>query len=146
MSNKFESANLILKLYELRREEVMRKARQWYLSEFHPGSLQDIQAAAMGETSAYYRMVTTYWDMACSFVAEGAIDEAMFNAANAEHVAVYAKIEPFISEIRNVSKMPTYLQHLERIVKNMPDAEERMTRIREMLKLMAAQRAEAAKT
>jgi len=144
MSDKTESANLILKLYELRREEVMRKARNWYVMEFHPGSVQDIQSAAMGETSAYYRMVTTYWDMACSFVLHGAVDEQMFNDANGEHMAVFSKIEPFLAEIRQASGMPTYMQNLERVVMNMPDARERMTRFREMLKQAAAARAQAA--
>ena len=134
MNDKSESANLILKLYELRREEVMRKARAWFISEFHPGSIQDVSTAAMGEQSAYYRMVTTYWDMACSFVLHGAIDEAMFNDANGEHLAVYSKLEPFINEIRQMSGMPNYMQNLERVVMNMPDARERMTRFREMLK------------
>jgi hypothetical protein len=144
MSDKTESANLILKLYDLRREEVMRKARAWFVSEFHPGSVQEISNAAMGETSPYYRMVTTYWDMACSFVVHGAIDEAMFNEANGEHMAVYSKLEPFITEIRQVSGMPNYMQNLERVVMNMPDARERMTRFREMLKQAAEARAAAA--
>ncbi len=143
MNDKTESANLILKLYELRREEVMRKARNWYVMEFHPGSVQDIQNAAMGEHSAYYRMVTTYWDMACSFVLHGAIDEQMFNDANGEHLAVFAKVEPFISEIRQASGMPNYMQNLERVVMNMPEARERMTRFREMIKQAAQARAQA---
>ncbi len=143
MTDKTESANLILKLYELRREEVMRKARAWFVSEFHPGSIQDVQAVAMGEQSAYFRMVTTYWDMACSFVLHGAIDEAMFNDANAEHLAVYSKLEPFIAEIRQVSGMPNYMQNLEKVVMSMPDARERMTRFREMLKQMGQTRAQA---
>ncbi|HEX8749253.1 MAG TPA: hypothetical protein VF717_18900 [Pyrinomonadaceae bacterium] len=143
MSDKTESANLILKLYELRREEVMRQARNWFTMEFHPGSVQDIQAVAMGERSPYFRMVTTYWDMACSFVLNGAIDVQMFNDANGEHLAVYSKIEPFIQELRQVSGMPNYMQNLERVVMNMPDARERMTRFREMLKQAAQTRAEA---
>ena len=68
MSEKYEAANLILKLYDLRREEVMRKARGWFIAEFNPASVQDISNVTMGEHSAFYRMVTTYWDMACSFV------------------------------------------------------------------------------
>lgn len=143
MNDKTESAKLILKLYDLRREEVMRKARNWYVMEFHPGNVQDIQAAAMGEKSAYFRMVTTYWDMACSFVTNGAIDEKMFNEANGEHLAVFSKIEPFIAEIRQVSGMPNYMQNLEKVVMSMPDAKERMTRFREMLKQAAASRAQA---
>jgi hypothetical protein len=144
MSDKHESANLILKLYDLRREEVMRKARTWFVTEFHPGSVQDISNAAMGENSAYYRMVTTYWDMAASLVNNGAIDEQMFNDANGEHLAVFSKIEPFLTEIRKVSGMPKYLQHLEQLVMGMPDAKERMTAFRERIKEMVAARQKAA--
>ncbi|MCA1557635.1 MAG: DUF4760 domain-containing protein [Acidobacteria bacterium] len=145
MSDKTESANLILKLYELRREEVMRKARNWYFGEFHPGSAQDVSNAAMNEkTSAYYRMVTSYWDMACSFVNNGAIDEKMFNDANGEHMGVFAKIEPFLAELRQTYNNPTALQHLESVVMRIPDAPEKMTRFREMLKQFAASRAQAA--
>jgi hypothetical protein len=141
MSEKHEDAKLILKLYDLRREEVMRKARSWFIGEFHPGSVEDVSAAAMGEMSAYYRMVTTYWDMACSFVTNGALDEQMFNDAGGEHIAVYAKIEPFITQIRELSKMPTYMQHLEKVVMNVPNIAERLTIVREMLKQMQAARA-----
>ena len=145
MSTKHEDANLILKLYDLRREEVMRKARSWFIGEFHPGSLQDVSDAAMGEHSAYYRMVTTYWDMAASLVNNGAIDEQMFNDANGEHLAVYAKIEPFVAEIRTAMNMPQYMQHLEQLVMRMPDARERMTAFRERMKQMAQARTDAAK-
>ena len=145
MSDKTESANLILKLYELRREEVMRKARNWFVGEFHPASSQDVSMAAMdSQTSAYYRMVTSYWDMACSFVNNGAIDEQMFNDANGEHLAVFAKIEPFLAELRQTYNNPTALQNLERVVMNIPEAREKMARFREMIKQFAAARAQAA--
>src|SRR5215210_1634185 len=142
--SKQEDANLILRLYEIRREEVMRKARNWFIGEFHPGSLKEIEAAVMGENSAYYRMVTTYWDMAASFVNNGAIDEQMFNDANGEHLAVYAKLEPFISEIRSTPGREHYLQHLEKVVMRIPDASEKMAAFRERIKQMVAARAEAA--
>ena len=145
MSDKTESANLILKLYELRRDDIMRKARNWYLAEFHPTSAQDVTDAVMNnETSAYYRMVTSYWEMACSFVANGAIDEQMFNDANGEHMAVFAKLEPFVAELRETYNNPTALQHLERVVMGIPDARERMAKFREMIKQVIASRAQAA--
>jgi hypothetical protein len=145
MSEKSESAKLILKLYSLRREEVMRKARNWFIGEFHPGSADEVMAAAMGENSAYYRMVITYWDMACSFVNNGAIDEQMFNDANGEHLAVFAKLEPFVAEIRQKHAMPQWMHHLESVVMRMPGAKERMETFRERIKQMVAARAEAAK-
>ncbi len=143
MSGTHEDAKLILKLYDLRREEVMRKARAWFVGEFHPASVEEVSAAVMGEMSPYYRMVTTYWEMACSFVTNGVLDEQMFNDSGGEHFAVYAKLEPFITQLREISKMPTYLQHLEKVVMKAPDAAERLTRVREMLKPVAAKRAEA---
>ncbi len=141
--SKQEDAKLILKLYDLRREETMRKARSWFIGEFHPASIEDISAAAMGETSPYFRMVTTYWDMACSLVSNGAIDEKMFNDANGEHVAVYCKLEPFIKQIREAQNWPTYMEHLEKVVMNVPNIEDRLTRVREMLNQLKTARAAA---
>jgi len=142
MSEKHEAADLILRLYELRREEVMRKARSWFIAEFNPASVQDISQVTMSDKSAYYRMVTTYWDMACSFVTNGAIDEQMFNDANAEHVAVFSKIEPFLQEIR-AAYTSNYLAHLEKVVMGMPNAKERLATTRERLKLLSAARPQA---
>ena len=144
MSTKYEDANLILKLYELRREEVMRKARDWYIWRFNPGSLQEIADVLLGETSPYYRMVTTYWDMAASFVNHGAIDEQMFADANGEHNVVFAKVEPFVEEIRSKFNMPTSMQNLEKLVMRRPDAKEYLSGVRERFKQYAALRAEAA--
>lgn len=144
MSDKAESAKLILKLYDLRREEVMRKARNWFIVEFHPGSLQDIEKEVMGANSAYYRMVTTYWDMAASFVNNGAIDEQMFNDANAEHVVTFAKVEPFLAEMREKYNLPQAMKQLETLVMRLPNAKERLAQTRERLKMMLAMRAESA--
>ena len=96
----------------------------------------------MGEHSAYYRMVTTYWDMACSFVNHGAIDAEMFNDANAEQVFVFTKLQPFLGEMRAASN-PAYMQHLEKAVMAMPAAEEKIAHVREMVKRIAQMRADA---
>jgi hypothetical protein len=143
MTDKAKSAELILKLYELRRESVMREARNWLFS-FNPESFEDIQRAVMSEHSAYLRMVTTYWDMACSFVNHGAIDAEMFNDANAEQVFVFAKFQPFLEQIRANSSNPDAFRHLERAVTAMPQAEERLARARAMSKAIAQARASAA--
>ena len=143
MTDKAQSAELLLKLYELRREEVMRQARNWYFT-FNPESAEDITAVARGEHSAFYRMVTSYWDMACSFVNHGAIDEQMFNDANGEQSFVFAKIQPFIAQLREMSNNPGYLAHLERLVMSQPEAETRLAHLREMTRRMMAARAEAA--
>lgn len=141
MADKEKSAELILKLYELRREETMRKARNWFAT-FNPETAEDVLNAARGEHSAYYRMVTSYWDMACSFVNHGAIDAEMFSDANAEHFFIFAKIEPFIEQIRAMTG-PKYLPHLEKLVMSMPEAGTRLEELRAMSKRFAAARAEA---
>jgi hypothetical protein len=142
MTDKVQSAKLILKLYDLRREAVMREARNWFFS-FNPESFDDIQRTSMGEHGAYLRMVTTYWDMACSFVNHGVIDAEMFNDATGEQVFVFAKLQPYLEQIRAAGN-PTSFQHLEKAVMSMPHAEERLARTREMSKRMAEARAAAA--
>jgi hypothetical protein len=143
MSDKYEDANLILKLYDLRREEVMRKARNWYIQEFNPESLQELSDVMMSDKSAYFRMVATYWDMAASLVNHGAIDEEMFADANMEHVVIFAKIEPFIAEARTTFGAQNYLVNLEKLVTRRHDKEFLAT-LRERFKQFAAMRAEAA--
>ena len=144
MADKYQSADLILKLYDLRRETKMREARAWF-GTFMPESAEEImQTISNPESSANYRMVTSYWDMACSFVNHGAIDAEMFNDANAEQVFVFAKFQPFLEEIRANSSNPSALRHLEQAVLAMPGAEERVGRARAMSKAVARARAAAA--
>lgn len=144
MSTKQEDANLILRLYELRREETMRRARDWFTTDFHPTSTQDLLQTIVGEHNAKYRMVTTYWDMAAAFVNHGAIDERLFNDIHNEHIAVYAKIEPFLTEFRQVTGTPWYLSHLEQLIRRMPDCEQRLQTLRRFMKRRAEARNEAA--
>ena len=144
--SKAESAELILKLYDLRREEKMREARNWIIS-FFPESTQDImQAMINAETSAYYRMVTTYWDMAASFVNHGAIDEEMFADAHGEHFVVFSKVEPFLSELRETMGTPKMLANLETLIMRQPDAKERLAATRERMKRWMQARSEASKS
>ena len=136
MNAKQEDANLILRLYELRREETMRRARWWFIASFDPQSVQDIFDVFASEHSANFRMIVSYWDMAATFVNYGAIDEQMFNDINTEHVAIYAKLEPFLTELRAMPGMPPYLylKNLEPLVMRMPDAEARIAMMRRFMK------------
>jgi hypothetical protein len=145
VSDKQADANLILRLYEIRREEAMRKARSWFIGEFNPGSAQDILSVLIGEHSADFRMVASYWDMAAAFVNFGAIDEEMFNDINTEHVAVYAKLQPFLAEIRAMPGVPPYLyfKHLEPLVLRMPDVQERIAAMRRFMKRRVEAQAKA---
>jgi hypothetical protein len=132
MSDKHQDASLILKLYELRREEGIRCARKWYFTEFNPQNAEDIANIFLSghDGSAYYRMITSFWDMTASLVNNGGIDEKMFLDANGEHVAVFCKIEPFIEDVRKLTGMPNYLDQLETLVKKTPNAKERLDRMR----------------
>ena len=136
--SKQDEGSLILKLYELRREDTMRAARNWYFSEFHPESMADFSAALFGEHSGHLRMVTTYWDMASALVNTGAISMEIFNAANGEHIGVFAKIEPILKEIRGVFG-PEYLAQYERLIDATPDGRKRTAEARERIKQFRSQ-------
>lgn len=122
------AAGVLLKLYELRTEPELRRARAWFAFEFHPTSTKDVLSAWLspGHESAPYRMVTSYWDMAASFVQHGAIPAEMFNAANTEHFAVYAKMRPFLAELRATTNYPDYMMNVERVIMSLPNPEERV--------------------
>ncbi|HEX8289204.1 MAG TPA: hypothetical protein VF556_14485 [Pyrinomonadaceae bacterium] len=144
--SKAKSADLILKLYDLRRETKMREARNWVFG-FSPQSADDVLKAMISEeTSANFRMVVTYWDMAASLVNHGAIDEEMFNDSAGEAVLVFAKIEPYLEEVRAKMNSPKYLKNLEKLVMNQPNAKEMLVARREMMQRMMQARAEMSKT
>ena len=130
--SKHHDADLILKLYDLRREKTMREARTWFFM-FNPQSPKDFMEVLTSDKSGLFRMVVSYWDMACSFVNNGASDEQMFNDANGEHIFVYAKMQPFLEALRHESGNPGYLAHLEKVVKNIPDYETKLANIRERI-------------
>ena len=95
--SKQEEAGLILKLYELRREETMRKARDWYFRDFHPQSFDDFKEALLGEHSGHLRMVVTYWDMAAALVNNGAISLDLFTSTNGERFSFSAISETMLA-------------------------------------------------
>lgn len=142
--SKVESADLILKLYDLRREDTMRKARDWMFG-FNPASAQDFMQTMMDpEVGGYLRMVGSYWNMAASFVNHGAIDADMFNDTAGEHVMVFAKIEPFLGELREMWQNPEAFQHLEKVVMDAPNGAEKLSKTQAWLKTMAEQADSAA--
>lgn len=126
---KHHDAELILKLYDLRREKTMRDARNWFF-QFNPKGKEDFIDVLTSDKSGLYRMVISYWDMACSFVNNGALDAQMFNDANGEHLFVYAKLEPFLPALREEMGNPNLLAHLEKVVKECPDYETKIANIR----------------
>jgi hypothetical protein len=135
METKANDTLAILKLYEIRSEPVMRQARRWFFSEFQPQSgLEILGLMRSGEQeSAYYRMVASHWEVAASLVNNGGIDEKLFLEANTEHLIVYAKLEPFIAEIREAIGEPDYLAHLEQLVKKVTNVEKKLENRRRLI-------------
>jgi len=139
--SKHEEADLILKLYELRREETMRKARDWYFLEFHPESLADFDKAMFSQQSGYLRMVSSYWEMAAALVNHGAISIELFNDTNGEHLSVFSKAEPFLGEMR-AAYGPQLFASLEKLVDATPGGRERVASYRERMKGIRAKLAD----
>src|SRR5207237_9209187 len=123
MPTPFESALLNLRLFELRREPLLRDARAWFLREFNPRTFAELVAIVGGERNAAFRMVLGYWDMAASLVTTGAIDADAFLAANSEVFGTFSKIHPFLAELRTVSGEFDFCKHLEAVVLGAPDGE-----------------------
>ena len=140
---KSDSAELILKLYDLRREEVMRKARNWMFG-FNPTSIEDWEKTMMDpEVGGYLRMVTSYWDMAASLVVHDAIDADMFNDTQGEHIMVFAKIEPLLPMLRAKWEMPDAFKNLEKVIMDRKDGAERVKKTQEWMKSIQEQIAAA---
>lgn len=116
-----EQVNLLLKLYEMRREPVMREARDWYFSKFRPASLEDIakQAPMGSKESAYMRMVISYWQMVASIVNRGLIDEDFFFENTGEQWFVYERIRPFVAAMRERSRNPHQYENLQKHVEKL---------------------------
>jgi hypothetical protein len=109
-------AQLLLQLYDLRREEKMRKAREWFLQNYHPQTLDEANRLTPtgSDESAYARMVTTYWDQACALLNYGLLHEELFFETTGEFFAVFEQIRPILPEVRERYSYPPYLEHLEK--------------------------------
>jgi hypothetical protein len=135
MSTKPDDALAILKLYEIRSEPLMRQARAWFFTEFRPTSgLEILGLMQSGEReSAFYRMVASHWEVASALVNHGGIDEKLFLESNSEHLVVFAKLQPFISEIRETIDEPDYLSNLEQLVSRVNNIEKKLENRRRLL-------------
>jgi hypothetical protein len=141
----YDDANLILRLYELRREEKLRQARDWFAASFNPASFADVQRIAPpgSQENAYMRMVVSYWETAASFVTSGVLNQELFFQSNGELLGVWEKMRPLVPEIRTMFKNPRTFQHLETVgnafIKYMEaQAPEAYPAFQAMLKSMAA--------
>ena len=112
-----EDANLILRLYELRREEKMRTARAWFVANYYPQSFEDaMKISPMGsEENAYVRMVTSYWEMVASFIANGVLNEELFFQSGGELLLTWVRIQPLAAGMRSAFQNPMVWKNLETV-------------------------------
>jgi hypothetical protein len=123
-------AGLILKLYELRTEATMREARAWMTGHFFPQTAEEFFVIVNARTSmenAWYRQVTSYWEMAATFVLHGALNADLFVDCNNEPFFIYAKFLPILPEIRQ--RMPGFLTKVEQVVEHSPTAKAKVDRM-----------------
>lgn len=140
-----QDAELIIKLYDLRRDETMRKARNFVMMEFFPTSIDDIKALysnpELMQQNAYYRQATSYWDMVAAMVNHGAIDRSLFYDTNGEFFAIWAKIGEFIPELRGFLG-PQYMVNLEKLVNEHPNGAQRVELMKARFKVLADRQAQ----
>jgi hypothetical protein len=146
----YQDAELILKLYDLRREAVMRQARD-FVAQFSPSTYDELikVVGAFGtKENAYVRQVLGYWEMVASLIVHGTLNAALAQDTLGEMHFVYAKVQPFIKEMREKMMAPEFLQNLEKVIEGTPEGRERLkrmqARIAEFAKMHAGQAAKGA--
>ncbi len=126
-------AQLIMKLYDLRREAEMRKARHWFTAEFWPQSADElikVVSAFPSQENAWFRQVGGYWDMAATFVLHGALNEELFlqPGCSDEMFFIFAKIHPYLKEFREKTNNPDAFGHIEKVATRTKTARKRLER------------------
>jgi hypothetical protein len=138
-------AQLIMQLYDLRREAEMRKARSWWFNEFWPQNADDFLKIAfnMGtQENNWLRQVTGYWSMAASFVLQGALNEQLFiqPAVSGEMFVLLAKIHPFLKELREKAGDPHMFENIEKVISGSKFGRERLKFMIKRVEMMREKR------
>ena len=109
------NADLLLKIYDMRREEKLRKARAWVIANFWAGTLKEFyEVCPLGsETNAHFRQATSYWDMVAAIVNRGMLDEDLYFETTTEGLLVWLRVKKVVLEMRESRKNPLYLRNLE---------------------------------
>jgi hypothetical protein len=142
----YQDADLLLKLYDLRREPVMREARA-FIVQFMPESADDIlkiMRAWGAKEGAYIRQVSGYWSMVASLVNHGVLNEALVYENCGEMYLLYAKFKPFLASFREGMGTPDYLKGVEKLVEGSAEGRARVEFMQGQFKDMAKRREEAA--
>jgi|SRR5215469_575399 len=134
-----EQVELILHLYELRRETVMRKARSFVGGPFLPKSTDEFVSIVTrgGKESGFVLQVYGYWDMVCAFVLHGVLSEALVYDTCQEMYFQFAKIHPYLRGFREAMNLPEWMQSLEKVAAGSPRARKRLGTMRASLDQMA---------
>jgi hypothetical protein len=113
----YDDANLILRLYEMRREERMRKARSWFTANCKVKSYEELIKLAPGgsDENASFRMVVSYWDLVGSFITAGVLNKELFFQSGREMLVVFERMRELLPSMREAYKDPHYLKHLETV-------------------------------
>ena len=113
----YDDANLILRLYEMRREDRMRKARAWFAANCKVKSYEELIKLAPGgsDENASFRMVTSYWELVSSFMTAGVLNKALFFQSGRELLVVWERVREFLPSMRDAYKDPNFLKQLETI-------------------------------
>jgi hypothetical protein len=114
----YDDANLILRLYDMRRENRMRQARAWFTAKCKGVQSYDdlLQLAPAGsDENASYRMVVTYWDLVSSFIVTGILHKELFFQSGREMLLVWERVRDFLPSLREAYKDPNYLKNLETV-------------------------------
>jgi hypothetical protein len=143
-------AQLILKLYDLRREAELRKARNWWVVTFSPQNADDFMkvSAAMGTPeNNWLRQVLGYWGIAVSLVNQGALNRELFLEPSfcGEMVFIYVKVKPFLKEIREKMKNQQFLAGIESLITSTKKSREFLKRMETNLAARRKVMAEGAK-
>ena len=142
-----DDAKLILKLYDLRREPVMRKARD-FVNTFFPQSADEflrLMQAWGTDENAYMRQVVSYWDMAASLVLRGALHEELFLDSAGEMIFTFSKLHPFLSEIREGMGAPEFLKNIETLLNRSEAARAKVKATLERVRVISEMRKKMAK-
>jgi hypothetical protein len=142
-----QQAELILHLYELRRETVMREARSYIGGEFLPASAKEFLdiVSAGGKHTAFVLQVYGYWDMVAAFVEHGALDAMLVHDTCQEMYFQYAKIQPWLAEFRKQMNLPEWLISVERLIEGSTAGRKRLATMQNSLAAIAHGRAAQAK-
>ncbi len=113
----YDDVNLILRLYDMRREEKLRAARVWFVTNFKAKTVAEMNAlAAPGtEANAYFRQSTSYWDMVASFITSGVLNQELFFQSGRELLLFWLRLKPIVAEYRAVNKAPKMYANMEAV-------------------------------